>query len=379
MTNDFDLPRMGGITRRTLLKASVLFGGSTMFLRYLPGCQSIEGSLHEVVDMEDRKVILREQIDRVYCSNATGTTNIYFLAPELLIGWNYVPLGEERIFLPDRHLMKKALGSWREFEEEPDIKEIVSENPDVIFCYDVDDDASAKADAIQNETGIPAFALNGDINMSAEAYHVVGRLLGEEERAGRLAEFVSEKLGYIKEMTKAIPATEGKRVYFAQGEEGLLTKCFDPPLVSCLEIARMTNVSQDWEGETCSIRQVEEWNPDCILANEYCMSDEVTSKIHQTILTDPAWQAVPCVKQGKVYRMPRMPFAWFGLPSSVLNLLGMMLVLKILYPEYMQQLDVVSEARVFYSLFFDNFFMESDIVDVLSTVGVDVDDLRSSI
>ena len=123
---------------------------------------------------------------------------------------------------------------------------------------------------------------------------------------------------------------------------------------------------------TVNLEQIIVWNPDAVLVSEYSMSDSESSDLYGEITADADWLNVPCVRAGHVYRMPQSPFAWFGRPPSVMRLLGCLLVLKLLYPDYTADIDIVEETRTFYKLFLRIELTDGELLAILETAGADV-------
>ena len=377
----------GAVTRRAFVKAlaagalGVAAAGSLSGCAGLYGCAALAGNLRTITDMGGREVAVPETIERVFCSNPIGTVDIYLLDPDLLVGWNFRPTGDNRKYIPEVYLNLPPLGVWMGSGATPNDEEIVRQSPDAILCYWTADDVGRDmADSVRDETGCPVLLIDYDIRSCAEMYRYLGPLLGVEERAEELARYCDEKLAYIAACTAQIPEGERKSVYIAQGVGGLST---DPVgsmhVTDALELINTNNVAYlpGTEGQgmgmpSVNLEQIIMWNPDAVLVSEYSMSDSESSDLYGEIIADGDWLNVPCVRAGHVYRLPQSPFAWFGRPPSVVRLLGCLLVLKLLYPEYTQDIDMVEETRAFYELFYRFDLADEELVDILETAGVDV-------
>lgn len=347
----------------------------------LSGCAALTGNLRTITDMGGREVAVPESIGRVFCSNPIGTVDIYLLDPDLLVGWNFRPTGDNRKYIPEVYLNLPPLGVWMGAGATPNDEEIVRQSPDAILCYWTADDVGRDmADGVRDETGVPTLLIDYDIRSCSEMYRYVGPLLGREERAEELAAYCDEKLAYIRACTRAIPEADRKRVYIAQGVGGLST---DPVgsmhVTDALELINTDNVAdmpgtagQGMGMPTVNLEQIITWNPDAVLVSEYSMSDSESSDLYGEIVSDDDWANVPCVKAGAVCRLPQSPFAWFGRPPSAVRLLGCLLLLKLLYPAYTEDIDLVEETRAFYRLFHRIELDDEELTSILKTTGVDV-------
>lgn len=380
------------MTRRAFLKGSaraagaVAIAGAAGTAAMLSGCDALQGDLRTVADMGGREVAVPETIERVFCSNPIGTVDMYLLDPTLIVGWNFRPSGDNRKYIPDEYLNLPSLGVWMGSGATPNDEEIVKQNPQVILCYWTADEVGADmADTVRDETGVPVLLIDYDIRSAADMYRYVGGLVGRAERAEELAAYCEEKLSFIAERAAGIPEADRKSIYLAQGVGGLST---DPVgsmhVTDALELMNTANVADlpGTEGQgmgmpSVNLEQIIQWDPDAVLVSEYSMSDSESSNLYGEILADSNWQNVRCVREGAVYRLPQSPFAWFGRPPSVVRILGCLLVMKLLYPAHMEDVDLVEETREFYRLFFQMELDDATLAEILATAGVDVSTLSA--
>ncbi len=372
------------LSRRTFLRLGAGCAAGLLLIGGVPtlsGCDLLRGNLRTVIDMGGRSVAVPETIERVFCSNPIGTVDIYALDPDLLVGWNFRPVGDNRKYIPEVYLNLPPLGVWMGSGATPNDEEIVRQSPHAILCYWTADEVGCRmADSVRDETGVPTLLIDYDIRSCASMFRYLGSLLAREERAEELATFCDAKIDYIRSCTAKIPESERKSVYIAQGVGGLST---DPVgsmhVTDALELINTENVADlpGTEGQgmgmpTVNLEQIIVWNPDAVLVSEYSMSDSESSDLYGEITADADWLNVPCVRAGHVYRMPQSPFAWFGRPPSVMRLLGCLLVLKLLYPDYTADIDIVEETRTFYKLFLRIELTDGELLAILETAGADV-------
>lgn len=374
------------ISRRDFVQAGMkcagvlaLAGTGSFVLGALGGCSNLTGDLHMVQDMAGREVAIPETITRVFCSNPIGTVDLYLLDPDKMVGWNFRPTGDDRKYIPGEYLNLPALGVWMGSGATPNAEEIVKQSPQVILCYWTADEVGIEmADAIKNQTGVPALLIDYDLRSSPKMYRYLGEVIGSAERAEELAAYCEQKLAQIEDIAHSVPEDERKSVYIAQSTGGLST---DPVgsmhVTDALELINTANVADmpGTEGQgmgmpTVNIEQIMSWNPDAVLVSEYMMSDAESSNLYQEILASDDWHHVDAVKNGEVYRLPKSPFAWFGRPPSVVRLLGCMLLLKVLYPAYATEIDIVQETRDFYHLFYRLDLTDHEINSILNSAGV---------
>lgn len=66
--------------------------------------------------------------------------------------------------------------------------------------------------------------------------------------------------------------------------------------------------------------------------------------------SDPRWQGVKAVKDGRIYLVPRWPHNWIDRPPSVMRVMGVRWLTNLFYPKA-YPLDLRRETREFYKLF----------------------------
>ena len=344
----------------------------------LSGCgtSGSSDSARVVTDMAGRKVSVPRNIERVFCTNPIGTVDLYALDPALLCGWNFNPSGDSRSYIPKKYLGLPALGVWMGSGSTPNAEEIAAQDPDVLLCFWTVDDAGAKmADSIAEDTGMPVLVVDYDIRHLEQAYQFVGKLVGEKGRARELASFCQGYLDRAIAIAEAVPESERKSIFLAQGKDGLTT---DPVgsmhVTDALEMLHVGNVA-DLPGTTgkgmgmptVNLEQIISWNPDAVIVAEYSMSNAESSDIYGAIVADAHWANVPAVAEGRVYRVPQAPFSWFGRPPSVMRALGCLWLVKVLYPDYATDIDLAEEARTFYREVLDVEIEDDRLSELLST------------
>lgn len=378
------------LSRRTFIQrgalcAGVLIGGSllTGYGATLSGCTFSKGNLRAVTDMGGREVFVPEQITKLFCSNPIGTVDLYTLAPEMLIGWNFRPSGDNKKYIPDEYFGLPSLGVWMGAGAVPNSEEIAEQDPSLIFCYWTNDDVGREmADQIRDETGFPVVLVDYDLRSAPGMYRYVSSLIGKAERGEELASYCEHALERIRGIVSRVPESRRKSVFLAQGIDGLTT---DPVgsmhVTDALELIGTNNVADlpGTEGKgmgmpSVNLEQIITWDPDAVLVAEYSMSDTESSDTYGAIKQDRDWQNVSCVAAGELYRIPQSPFSWFGRPPSVARLLGCLWLLRILYPDYASEIDMRQETIDFYRLFYDVDLDDDTLEAILDSTGIEQQD-----
>lgn len=168
-----------------------------------------------ITDMAGRQVEVPSVIEKVYSTSAVGSVLLYTLAPDKLAGWNSALRDDEKKFIAAKYHNLPDLGRWKGSKPTGGIEELLKASPDIMISVgDVSPDYAADADVIQKQTGIPVIMLDGSLQHTAEAYKLLGEIIGEAERAEKLAGYCQETLDNISTNLKSLPVEKKVKVYY---------------------------------------------------------------------------------------------------------------------------------------------------------------------
>jgi iron complex transport system substrate-binding protein len=111
-----------------------------------------------------------------------------------------------------------------------------------------------------------------------------------------------------------------------------------------------------------SLEQVLAWDPEIIIAwsrKNRGGADEIIRSAHN-------WEPIRAVRDGRVYTMPDVPFAWLDRPPAINRFLGLQWLANIFHPD-LYDVDMIEVARDFYK----NVYWVEDISDeeILEMLG----------
>ena len=242
-------------------------------------------------------------------------------------------------------------------------EEIISAAPDLIIDMGEEkDDIRGDMDEVQRQTGIAVVFVESGLDSLAEAYETLGQLVGEREKAARCADYIRSALADAAEKAALIPEDGRKRVLYAQGEYGTEVMGAGSLHAEVLEYAGAVNVAvldavASEGGNEVSMEQIMLWDPEVVI-----LSPEAN---YEDIFRDPAWAEVTAVKNGEVYEAPYGPYNWMDRPPSVQRVLAVKWLGNLLYPEVFNY-DMVTEAQMFYSLFFHYELTEAEARELMA-------------
>ncbi|MFO8052169.1 MAG: iron ABC transporter substrate-binding protein [Thermoplasmatota archaeon] len=223
-----------------------------------------------------------------------------------------------------------------------DAELIVSRGPDVIFWTYTD---TSRADDLQEKCGIPVIALDyGDLNENREtlfdALHLIGEIMGNEERALEVQEFFEERIRELDDMTRELKPRP--RCYVGgighRGAHGLLST---EPSYSSLKFINQNNVASSLGMEHAFIdkEKIIEWDPEVLLIDEGGLS------IAEKDLKSGIYDTVEAVSEGRIYCL--LPYNWYT--TNYGTVLGnSYYIASLLFSEEIGEIDPVEETGDIY-------------------------------
>mgnify|MGYP003741348773 FL=1 len=309
----------------------------------------ITGGTTQITDMVGRNVTVPDQITRVVATSPPTTNLVYMLAPEKLAGWNFKPTGQ---YMNPKYKNLTEVGGWFG-KQTGNYETFISINPDIVL--EGSSPLANSNDTIierQNKFGsIPVVAVLDVSNVTkfTPSIKFVGQVLGSQDKANKLVSFYEKVYNQVNNTASQIPDEEKKKVYYAEGAEGLQTEPTGSQHSQLIELAGGINIAnvplkQGMGMSDVSIEQVLKWDPDVILVGD--------PTFYKKVYNDTKWQNVKAVKEKQVFLIPQDPFNWFDRPPGVNIILGIPWTAKTIYPDKFQDLDMNSLTKEFYSEFY---------------------------
>ncbi len=105
---------------------------------------------------------------------------------------------------------------------------------------------------------------------TARSLRLLGQILGVEDRAGQLADYVEAAFAGLDKALSSVPDSARPRVYLARGPDGLETGLEGSINTEIIERAGAVNVAKDPSATRHGIvqvpfEQVVVWNPDTVI------------------------------------------------------------------------------------------------------------------
>lgn len=348
---------MGAFTRRQFLAATGIAGvGAALGIGGLSGCsaagQMMTGE-RTVVDDVGRSVTIPsvDRLKRVYFTSPLAEIFCFTVEPGLMGGTCSSYTRDQLEFLPENMSSLIQMGSLSNGGT-IDREALIYNNIQVVFSIsgtDLTDVNVSDAEGLQDQTGIPVVLIDGSFNIIADTYRFLGECLGCEKRAEELAGYLEDVYNRVSSAVAQVPESERVSYYYAEGPQGLQTEPDASQHSLAFQVAGGRNVVEG-VGVTAgggmsnvSLENVVKWNPEAIITWDF----NVRGGAEKIIRTSSDWESIKAVRDGRVYTMPNLPFAWCDRPPGVNRFIGIQWLANLFYPTY-YDVDMVEVTRDFY-------------------------------
>jgi iron complex transport system substrate-binding protein len=277
----------------------------------------------------------------VLAAGAPAAVLIHAVAPDKLMGWPWALSADALALLAPQYRSLPVLGRLAGRGSTIPLERIVALGPDLIIdAGTVDGNYLSSAERIHRQTGIPYVLIDGRLADSARQLRDAGRLLDAAERGEALARHAD---AVLQACSAAAPQAAPK-VYLARAADGLETPLPGSVNGECIEAACAVNAARG-SGNLArvSLEQLLAWAPDAIVT-QY-------AEFAALARSDATWNALPAVRDGRLFLAPHLPFGWLDGPPSVNRLIGVRWLREVLGPGR-SATDWVDEAQAFHQLFY---------------------------
>jgi iron complex transport system substrate-binding protein len=268
-----------------------------------------------VTDASGRELRPPAKVERVYAAGPPASVLVFAIAPDKLTGWTRGMRPNEAQFFADKYAQLPELGRLTGRGNTANIEVVLKAKTDLIV--DVGSTGATLASLatqVQEQTKIPYALFDGRIESTAGALRALGRLMGNEKEAQKLAAWYEGELQSAK--SRVAKATTHPLVYYGRGPSGLQTGGKGSINVEVLEFLGARNAAAEARAGlvTVSVEQVLLWNPEVILTTD--------PNFWKSAWNDPRWRATRAVETKRVFLSPHLPFGWFDFPPGANRLLG---------------------------------------------------------
>ncbi|MDR2816448.1 MAG: ABC transporter substrate-binding protein [Proteiniphilum sp.] len=272
----------------------------------------------------------------------------------------------------EKKYLKKSFYENKPYAIEDAREEILRLNPDVVlYSQPITDDAIEKVDLLQKTVNTPVLLMDIRVDKYKDALVFLGEVLHKREKAAELRNFIETRVEPVVKKAKSISPGQRKRIYYAEGMNGLQTDPSGSIHSYLFDLLGAINVAEadilPGKGMTgVSPEQVYHWNPDMIIVWSGNF-DGLNS--YKYIRTHKTWSLLDAVKRGEVYQVPWRPFGWIDRPPGLNRLIGIIWLSKILYPDVFSD-DIVPVVQEFFEKFYHYSLTEEEAKDIMNPFPV---------
>jgi iron complex transport system substrate-binding protein len=311
-------------------------------------------------DSSGREVELPKNIERIAPSGPLAQIVLYTLCPEKMVGWASEFTDEQLKYIDNKYASAPVFGNF--YGDTLNLEAVMTAHPQVVFDIgEAKSTVKEDMDGIQDKTGIPTVFVHMEMDTMTEAYETLGKIVGEEEQAQKIIEYIEKTQSDTQEKLKEIPESERKSIYYGQ-DEGLSAVVAGTVHSDVIEYAGGINTAVVEEtvrggASEVSMEQLLLWNPKVILFAPKSIYDSVEEKAE--------WKELEAVKSGAYYEVPSGPYNWMGRPPSINRIIGVKWLSNLLYPDVFDY-DMVKETKEFYKLFYHCDITDEQVKDLLT-------------
>ena len=304
------------------------------------------GETFVFIDSVGREVELPTHIERVAVSGPLAQIVLFALCPDKLVGVASKWDKSAEQFLATEYYQLPELGQLYGGKGELNLETLLNSGAQVVI--DVGEPKKSvkeDLDGLTEQTGIPFVHVTATIASMGDAYRKLGELLHMPEEAEVLAAYCDR---VYADTLKIAGSVEKANLLYITGENGLNVIAKDSYHAEIIDLlsnnlAVVESPSSKGTGNEVDMEQILIWNPDVILF--------APGSIYATVGEDDTWKSVAAIRNGAYYEVPMGPYNWMGFPPSVQRLLGMLWMVKLLYPDAADY-DLYAEVREYFRLFY---------------------------
>jgi iron complex transport system substrate-binding protein len=310
-------------------------------LFFSPACLSQSA----VVDSTGREIRPPARVERVYAAGPPASLLVFAIAPDKLTGWTRAMRPNEAQFFAEKYAQLPELGRLAGRGNTANVEVVLKAKTDLIVDVGSTGATFASlATQVQEQTKIPYALFDGRMELTPAALRSLGRLMGNEGEAEKLAAWYENELREVKQ--RVARASSHPLVYYGRGTNGLQSGGKGSINVEILDFLGARNAAAEARAglATVSLEQVIVWNPEVILTTD--------PNFWKSVWDDARWRGVKAVAAKRVYLSPHLPFGWFDFPPGANRLLGAWWAGKLLYPQAFADVDLRARVSEFHRRFY---------------------------
>src|SRR5215831_16401108 len=245
----------------------------------------------DFIDSAERYVAVPDRVGRVMAADQSAAVLVFVLAPERLVAWSQPLTRGQRGYIPDRFARLPVAGQMNGPTPTATADAVARLHPDLIIdTGPVSPEATARADAIQQQTRTPYILLDGSMQHIPDALVAIGAMLGAAERGQELATYARRAIDGLRGRLLITESTSRPLVYYGRGADGLETGLAGSQAMAAIDQAGVINVAARLgRGELTRVtrEQIFQWNPAIVIAQQ--------RSFYHALQRDRGWRGLAAV------------------------------------------------------------------------------------
>lgn len=298
-------------------------------------------------DDAGRDVEIPKNIKRIAPSGPLAEQVIGSVAPDKMVAISKKPMGEKEQKILKKFMDLPEIGQF--YGKLPfNAESLASAKPDIVIDIgEPKDTVKEDMDAISEKSGTPTIFIEMNFDNADEAYKKLGKVVGEEKKAEKLAKYVKRVNDELDSGMKKVGDKKLSFVYLT-GDNGLGSNpkgSFHMQMLDTIGDNAFVSQEKSSKGGANEISQEEllKLDPDVIIFGP--------GSIYNDVKNDPVFSQLTAIKEGKYVEAPSLPYNWLGFPPSVNRFMGGQWVAQLFYPDQFKY-DLQKRITEYYDLFY---------------------------
>lgn len=301
--------------------------------------------------MAGRSIVLEKPVERVVAIGSALRIYTYINGTEKLVG---VEKGQQsaetgRPYIIANPELEELPLVGEGFPANPDPELLIKVNPDIIIAGDILD--VAEIEEIEKKTGIPIVIVTTGTSAVFDedmykSLKIIGEIVGKEDRAEELKEYMEACKNELLNLTKDIPEDKKPSIYIGglsyKGIHGIESTSGNSPILNAISAKNVVDGLVKTGSIMIDKEQLIEWDPDILVIDENGLN-----LVKEDYAKNPDYyNALSAVRNGKVYgQLPYISY-YNNIETAIADayFLG-----KILYPNEFKDIDVIEKADQIYT------------------------------
>lgn len=342
------------------LAVVLLFGFSACTSKKTENKASEKTAMRTITDSCGRSVKIPSKIKKIAPSGALAQIVLYTLCRDKLVGLSGDFTDISKKYIDKKYYNLPKFGQFYGKNVSLNMEALIKASPDVIIDIgEAKPTIKKDMDDLQSQLGIPVIFVEATLKNMDGAYKKLGEITGDESKASVLSTYCKNTL---KDISKKSAEVKSKvSIYYALGNTGLNTNAAGSIHADVIEAIGADNVAKvqlvsSGGGSLVSMEQILKWNPEVIIT--------APNGLYSKIKSDPLWQNLSAVKNGKVYEIPNGPYNFMGEPPSINRIIGLKWLGNLIYPD-VYKYDMINEVQDFYKKFYYVKLSKNDAKELL--------------